>query len=150
MSGQSDMMDLSKIEKKGMGETPDDIVDKCLEMCQNYLGGVWMKQTNESITVRRLTGGLMNQLYYCAINGTEGKEQMERTVPLEVAIKLTQKKAFLEETESEEKKRLMNEMIVQLMVSERSLGPKVYGIFMGGVITAYYRVIIQKFCHFSY
>ena len=139
----SNLMDMRNIEKKGMGETPEDIKEKLLKLCQDYLGGVWLRQTTDSITVRRLTGGLMNQLYYCAIHDSEGKEANDSEVPEEVAVKLTQKKTFLEESESEERKRLMIEKIVTLMVSENELGAKVFGIFEGGVITKYYRVSIN-------
>ena len=131
-------MDMRHLEKEGMGATPDDIQDKCLKLCHDYLGGVWNSQTKDTITVKRLTGGMLNQLYYCSIDGINGTTDEDRDVPKEVAIKLTQKKPFLEEDESQEKNRLLGELIVTLMVSENGLGPKVYGVFEGGVILKYY------------
>ena len=134
------------VEKIGLGQTPNDIKDKCLKLCQDYLSGVWLTQTIDNITVERLTGGMLNQLYYCGING---EREVDRDVPKEWAIKFIQKKPFLEESESEEKERLLAELVVSLMVSENGLGPKIYGVFDGGVIQKYYRVCFTHFPLFS-
>ena len=146
-------MDLSILEKTGAGKTPDDIKDKCLILCQDYLSGVWLTQTIDNITVERLTGGMLNQLYYVSIdsvtNGNNGQVEEVSDVPTEVAIKLTQKKPLLEESESEEKERLLGELVVNLMVSENGLGPKIYGVFDGGVIQKYYRVCFTHFPIYS-
>ena len=134
------------VEKIGLGQTPEDIKDKCLTLCQDYLSGVWLTQTIDNITVERLTGGMLNQLYYCGING---ELKVDRDVTKEVAIKFTQKKPFLQESESEEKERLLAELVVSLMVSENGLGPKIYGVFDGGVIQKYYRVCFPHFPLYS-
>ena len=143
-----EMLDMRHLEKTGAGQTPDDIKDKCLKLCQDYLSGVWLTQTIDNITVERLTGGMLNQLFYVSINSVTNdvnSHEEERDVPTEVAIKLTQKKPFLEESESEEKGRLLGELVVSLMVSENGLGPKIYGVFDGGVIQKYYRVCFPHF-----
>ena len=131
---------MRNLEKTGMGQTPDDIKEKCLKLCQDYLSGVWLTQTIDTITVERLTGGMLNQLYYVSINSvTNGvnSHEKDRDVPTEVAVKLTQKKTFLDESDIEEKERLLGELVVSLMVSENGLGPKIYGVFDGGVIQKY-------------
>ena len=148
------ILDMRNLEKTGMGQTPDDIKEKCLKLCQDYLSGVWLTQTIETITIERLTGGMLNQLYYVSLNsgtnGTKGQVEELTDVPTEVAIKLTQKKPFLEESESEEKERLLGELVVSLMVSENGLGPKIYGVFDGGVIQKYYRVCFLTFLCIPY
>ena len=121
---------MRNVEKTGTGQTPDDIKEKCLKLCQDYLSGVWLTQTIDNITVERLTGGMLNQLYYVSINsltnGVNGHVEEDNGIPTEVAIKLTQKKEFLDESDIEEKERLMAELVVNLMVSENGLGPKIY------------------------
>ena len=147
------MSDARNIEKTGLGQTPDDIGQRCLTLCQDYLSGVWLTQTIDNITVERLTGGMLNLLYYCAINSSSVVEVGEY-VPREVVIKFIEKNPFLDESDEEEKERLLNQMIVSLMVSENGLGPKVYGIFDGGIIYKYYNVskklffILNKFFRF--
>ena len=37
--------------------------EKCLKLCQDYLSGNWNRQTMDTIEVRRVSGGLTNQLY---------------------------------------------------------------------------------------
>ena len=60
-------IDSSKIVLE-RGETPEGIEQKCFQLCKDYLGGVWMTLTFNEIQVKRMSGGLTNQLYYCAIN----------------------------------------------------------------------------------
>ena len=60
-------IDFSKI-KLERGTTPENIKSQCFQLCQQYLGGVWLNLTIDEVEVKRLSGGLTNQLYYCAIN----------------------------------------------------------------------------------
>ena len=115
------------------GETPENINGKCLELCQNYIGGTWLKQSIDTIEVKRLSGGMTNQLYYCALNDPTTAEG----VPHEVAIRLYGPKHFNNEDMVNER---LTDMIIALMVSENKLGPKIYGIFEEGQLQNYIKV----------
>src|SRR6185437_7406451 len=65
------------------GDTPQDIKKRCYNLCQDYLGGVWLQVNINDIEVKRLSGGLTNQLYYCALN--EDHRKLVTTEPKEVA-----------------------------------------------------------------
>ena len=126
-----DEMDFTKLELI-RGETPSDIKERCLQLCKDYLSGNWSQQTLDTIDVRRVTGGLMNQLYYCGINEPNNGEG----VPQEVAIRLYGPNIF----EFCDKHRI-RDTIVSLIFSQKNLGPKIYGVFEGGLIQKFYKVI---------
>ena len=114
------------------GETPEDIDSRCLTLCQDYIGSVWSQQTVDSIRVKRITGGLTNQLYCCAIKDpVPGVD-----APQEVAISFYGKKWF----KIFEQNERLSDIIVAIMVSANGLGPKVYGLFDGGMIQHFYHV----------
>ena len=123
------------------GPTPPNIEETCLQLCQQYLGGVWVTLTIDEIKVERLSGGLTNQMYYCAID--DNKQRCDAEEPQEVAILLYGHKFFNNST-NESNKRL-TDTIIALQMSEKGLGPKVYGLFERGQILKYYKV-----CHFIY
>ena len=114
------------------GETPEDIDSRCLTLCQDYIGSVWSQQTVDSIRVKRITGGMSNQLYCCAIK----QPLAEADVPQEVAIILYGKKSYKSDGQNER----LNDIIVSLMVSTNGLGPKVYGFFEDGMIQHFHHV----------
>ena len=129
-----DELDLNNVELI-KGETPEDINDKCLKLCQDYLAGDWIEQTIDTIQVKRVSGGMTNQLYHCAIT----TPNLSSKTPQEVAIRLYGTK-FWEPTGTEGNERLPD-VIICTMVSQNKLGPHVYGMFEGGQILKYYTVI---------
>ncbi|XP_054157311.1 uncharacterized protein LOC128955663 [Oppia nitens] len=114
------------------GETPIDINDQCLQLCKDYLSGEWIQQTVDTIAVRRITGGLMNQLYYCGIND----QNITSKVPQEVAILFYGEKITKAKDNNYER---LNDVIIDLMVSENQIGPKVCALFEHGQIQHYYQ-----------
>ena len=125
------------------GETPEDIDSRCLKLCQDYIGSVWSQQTVDSIQVTRILGGLSNQIYRCAIKDpVPGAD-----APHEVAIPFFGKKWFKVNVENPR----LSDIIVAIMVSANGLGPKVYGIFDGGMIQQFYHVsLFLKYDKFLY
>ncbi|XP_054157310.1 choline/ethanolamine kinase-like [Oppia nitens] len=115
------------------GKTPEDIKEQCLQLCQDYIAGDWIRQTVETIEVKRITGGLTNQLYKCSIITPEANT----TVPNVVAIRIYGMK-WTKNHVYEHNERL-SDIIISVMVSEKMLGPKIFGIFNGGEITAFYK-----------
>ena len=67
-------------------------------------------------------------------------ELVDAEEPYEVAIRLYQGKHF-NNADNETNKRL-TDTIIALLVSQNELGPKIYGLFEGGQIQKYYKVII--------
>ena len=126
-------LDLSKIEII-RGNTPQDIQQKCLQLCQNYLSGEWCQQTVNSIQVKRVTGGFTNQLYHCAI--IESNPSSE--VPQEVAIRLYGPKYF--DTCSNDGNERLSDVVIGTLVSNNKIGPHLYGVFDEGQIQKYYKV----------
>ncbi|CAG2100034.1 unnamed protein product [Medioppia subpectinata] len=131
-----------RFEELVRGETPEDIKERCLELCKEYLSDNWRQQTVDTISVRRITGGLSNQLYYCGITSPS----IESTVAQEVVIRLYGSKWFNNlNTEGNERitdmrSERLSDVITSLMVSEHNLGPKIYGLFDGGQIQHFYHM----------
>ncbi|CAG2174543.1 unnamed protein product [Oppiella nova] len=118
------------------GETPPDISDRCLQLCKDYLADIWCEQTIDSILVNRLTGGLTNQLYYCAIR--DPNVRPSHGVPREVAVRLYGSK-YVDIDGSGGRNERLPDIIVALLASRCRLGPKIYGLFTGGEILAFYK-----------
>ncbi|CAG2177472.1 unnamed protein product, partial [Oppiella nova] len=123
------------------GQTPHDIKERCLQLCRDYLAHNWIQQTVDSIQVRRITGGLTNQLYYCGVN----EPSLTSTAPQEVAIRLYGNKLYnnmtgdANETLNDRSSERLSDVITSLMLSETQLGPKIYGLFEDGQIQHYYQ-----------
>ena len=113
------------------GETPNNIEEMCLQFCKDYLSGNWSQQTVETITVKRITGGMVNQMYHCAINDPDHSQE----VPQEVSVRLYGKPIL----DVSDKTRI-RDVVISLIFSERNIGPKVYGIFEQGQTLKYYKV----------
>lgn len=125
------------------GETIENVEQRCLELCQTYIGGTWCQATGvEEIEVKRIAGGVTNQLFKVALRQSVSSVPNEiypEDEPRVVAIKLYQSKHlrnFDAKTESER----LNDIIILTILSEVEIGPKVYGIFNDGVIQAFIEV----------
>ena len=130
------IVDFMKVEWQ-RGRTPDGIKDICFQLCADYLGGVWSQVSIDDIHVKRLSGGLTNQLYYCALN--EDLRNSDTTEPQEVVLRLYEAKHF-NNMDNEGNERL-SDTIISVLVSEYNLGPKIYGLFESGQILKYYKVL---------
>ncbi|XP_054156456.1 choline/ethanolamine kinase-like [Oppia nitens] len=129
------------------GHTPNDIKDKCFGLCRDYLADIWLNVTIDDVEVKRLSGGLTNQLYYCAIkrdnnNNNNNEENIndinsKTNVPIEVAIRLYDSKHFNNHNNNGYER--LTDTVVALIVSQNKLGPKLYGIFEQGQIQKYYK-----------
>ncbi|UXI20513.1 differentially expressed in FDCP 8 [Sarcoptes scabiei] len=126
------------------GKTPDDIDEKCFDLCQRYMMIYprWKRFCNrvENLKIRRITGGLTNQLYLVCLkfNADDDEDHCEH-VEDQVTIKfhLTKHlKVNMNKVDTFEDR--INDFIVSLMVSERQIGPKIYGIDRNALIQAYY------------
>lgn len=122
------------------GETPADIEQRCLTLCQDYIGGAWtaVKSTTE-ITVTRITGGLTNQLYRVKLNNAKfDDESTQPTEETDVAVKLYQKKHVSVGDDGLSDR--LNDIIVLTLTSQTKIGPRVLGIFNEGNIQVFHKV----------
>ena len=120
------------------GQTPENIKEKCLDLCKNYLAGIWTKQTTDTVSIKRLSGGMTNQLYYCGLNDWSAADG----VPHEVAIRLYGPKYFNNEDGGNER---LTDLVIAVMISTNKLGPIIYGIFEEGQIQNYIKVCASLF-----
>ena len=139
MESYQNKFDLSDQSQWLRGKTPEDIKEQCFDFCRQYLAGVWLEVTVDQIVVNRITGGLTNQLYYCAIDDNASGGALSGRVPREVAIRLYGDKHF----NNEEVNERLNDIIIGVMVSQNNSGPKVYGLFEQGQIMAFHKVFTQ-------
>lgn len=123
------------------GNTPDDIEQRCYDLCKEFIGGTWSHCTIDDLTVKRISGGLTNQIYYVGIKDSVDLKcnsvYKNGNEPREVAVKLYQKKHLDFGMGNFER---LNDTIITTIISELNIGPKVYGIFEDGVIQEYYKV----------
>ena len=127
------------------GETPADIEQRCLELCQAYLGGSWQHAKKPSdIAVTRITGGQTNQLYRVQLSASVKRvsNPVYADEPTDVAVKLYQKKHMTSEEDANER---LSDTIVLTIMSQTGLGPPVYGIFKDGNIQAFLEVCCVLF-----
>ncbi|CAF1088962.1 unnamed protein product [Rotaria sp. Silwood1] len=96
---------------------------QALEWCQHFLGGVWTTLTAEQIRVDRISGGLSNYLYCCSL---PDHVQIQQNEPRKVLLRI------YGESHQQHRSTLLIDSVVCTLLSERKLGPHVYGIFPDG------------------
>ena len=112
------------------------IEQKCLKLCKEYLASNWNQQTIDTIEVRRISGGMTNQLYYCGIKSPCTSSNISQ----EVAIRFYGEK-YYNKSNADSKQRL-TDVVIALLVSENQLGPKICGVFEEGQIHQFYKVLV--------
>lgn len=133
-----------KLEDLVRGDAIEDIEERCLKLCQDFLGDVWLQAKDpKDIFVERICGGLTNQLYLVRLALKDVSPS--RGTPTEVTIKIYQSKHEIfvsqDENNNSENER-MSDTIISLIASQVGFGPRLYGVFPDGVIQAYYKVNI--------
>jgi len=95
-------------------------------LCSNFLGGTWKTVPVDKMCLTRMKGGMSNMLFLCKLPdgfrpiGNEPDKTLLRVY-------------FNPETES----HLVAESVIFTLLSERQLGPQLYGIFNGGRLEEY-------------
>ena len=103
----------------------DQIEEKALDLCNRYISGVWSELKVEDIDVKRLTGGIGSQLYWCRRRKLDDNSG--------VVLKLNDSSSPVWNTK-------FNRAIIAQVLSANGVGPKVYGVFDGGMIMQYHKV----------
>ena len=117
------------------GKTPDNIHIKTHRLCCDYLGGAWLKTSSDQIITKRISGGLTNQMYFCRL---PDHIQPENDEPKEVVIRFYGPK-HMNNFDLDENERTIDSILTVLM-SEKNIGAKLYGIFNEGEILEYIQV----------
>ncbi|XP_075905318.1 choline/ethanolamine kinase-like [Nelusetta ayraudi] len=108
-------------------EVDRDTRTRALAWCRDFLSGSWKTLQEEDFQVSIVRGGLSNQLYLCSL---PGHVKSVREEPRQVFLRV-----FGPTTQREDSVAL--ESVTFTILAERSLGPKLYGIFPEGRLEQY-------------
>ncbi|XP_053205755.1 choline/ethanolamine kinase-like [Panonychus citri] len=109
----------------------DSLRDKAFNICREYLSGSWKEIQPNDMIFHSISGGLSNILYYCSLPSTHTPLCGE---PSQVLLRMYGQLHSDDTTQNENK---MTESVIFMLLSERNLGPKLYGIFPGGRLEEY-------------
>ncbi|CAG2178785.1 unnamed protein product [Oppiella nova] len=101
--------------------------DKAYEICRTYLSGQWDNISANDMVVKTISGGYSSQLYYCSLPDTHEPIDNE---PRDVVYRL-----YGEAVDGDDYK--VTNSLITMLLSERRLGPKLYGVFAGGRLEEY-------------
>ena len=113
------------------------IREKCFDLCSQY---IWSNVSRSDISYERITGGVTNQMIKCKL-----LEKSDETIdgkPKQIALKLYRKVDRPLDSDNNTHNTIFNDMVIGLIVSERGLGPKIYGLSSDAVIMEYIEVCI--------
>ncbi|XP_032894828.1 choline kinase alpha-like isoform X2 [Amblyraja radiata] len=109
--------------KAGKQDEPDQQTKhKAYLWCKEFLRGAWKTLTEEEFQISIIRGGLSNLLFLCSLPDTKSCVEDE---PHCILLRLYG--AILQGTEA-----MVLESVMFAILAERSLGPKLYGIFPQG------------------
>ncbi|KAL1284109.1 Choline kinase [Trichinella pseudospiralis] len=117
---------LSKVILSGTPDLPLVVKERALSLCACFLGGAWKEVPIQKFSIQRMSGGLSNVLFLCQ---HEMGVYPDRAVPCKILLRIY----FNPETET----NVVEESVTFMLLSERQLGPKLYGIFTGGRLEEY-------------
>ncbi|XP_066959981.1 choline/ethanolamine kinase isoform X1 [Macrobrachium rosenbergii] len=108
----------------GEEEISCEMRERAYGICRDYLHGAWKQIAPHDMVVKQICGGLSNLLYYCALPPTHPPKSTE---PSEVLLRIYGQVHGEDALES-----LLTESVIFALLSERRLGPRLYGVFPGG------------------
>ncbi|GAB6021652.1 hypothetical protein CHUAL_004236 [Chamberlinius hualienensis] len=102
---------------------------KAYRLCCEFLGGAWKTVRPEEIVVSRFSGGLSNFLYFCALPNSTSPLSDE---PSQVLLRI-----YGQMHDNDVVENVITQSVIFTLLSERCLGPKLYGVFPEGRIEEY-------------
>ncbi|XP_076310732.1 choline kinase alpha-like isoform X2 [Tachypleus tridentatus] len=102
--------------------------DKAYRLCREYLSGSWKNISSSDLVFTALSGGLSNLLYHCSLPKTHTPLDGE---PDQVLLRM------YGQVHDGQVEANITESIIFMLLSERNLGPKLYGIFPEGRLEEY-------------
>ncbi|VDO33052.1 unnamed protein product [Onchocerca flexuosa] len=115
---------LSELDMDTDANTIFELKERAHMFCARFLGGAWKTVKIEELQLER--GGMSNMLFLCRLPEAYPPLSNE---PDKMLLRIY----FNPETES----HLVAESVIFTLLSERHLGPKLYGIFSGGRLEEY-------------
>ncbi|XP_069989201.1 choline/ethanolamine kinase [Penaeus vannamei] len=103
--------------------------DRAYRICRDYLHGAWKLIAPPDMILKQISGGLSNLLYYCALPPSHPPQGPE---PSEVLLRIYGQVHGEDGLES-----VLAESVIFALLSERRLGPRLYGVFPGGRLEQY-------------
>ncbi|NP_001120148.1 choline/ethanolamine kinase [Xenopus tropicalis] len=104
-----------------------ELQTRAFTLCREYLRGVWREIQPHQFRVSVVSGGLSNLLYKCSLTDSV---KTQSTEPRQVLLRLYG--AILQGVNS-----LVQESVMFAILAERSLGPRLYGVFPQGRLEEY-------------
>ncbi|KAL6724443.1 hypothetical protein Aduo_019334 [Ancylostoma duodenale] len=117
---------LSTMEPETDANDVKELKQRTHMLCARFLGGAWKTVPLDQLRISRIKGGMSNMLFLCRLSEAH---RPIRNEPDKVLLRVY----FNPETES----HLVAESVIFTLLSERHLGPKLYGIFSGGRLEEY-------------
>ncbi|XP_072003742.1 choline/ethanolamine kinase isoform X2 [Engystomops pustulosus] len=108
-------------------ELSEELRRRAYTLCREYLRGAWRSITPEQMRVSVVSGGLSNLLYKCSLTDAV---QTQTTEPRQVLLRIYG--AILQGVDS-----IVLESVMFAILAERSLGPRLYGVFPQGRLEEY-------------
>lgn len=102
----------------------DVILRKALELGSDYLHGGWSQLEMNEIEVTQITGGQSNLIYMASCKNLS---KLSSDTP----------ECFLIRIHCQPSSQVFNDTVIFSIMSERGLGPKLYGFFPGGRLEEY-------------
>ncbi|XP_029439072.1 choline kinase alpha isoform X2 [Rhinatrema bivittatum] len=127
VAGQRGEPDSQAPDEEGGRQPLEELVDartrrKAFRWCKEFLPGAWRQLQEENFHISVIRGGLSNKLFLCSLPDTVKTVADE---PCSILLRLYG--AILQGTEA-----MVMESVMFAILAERSLGPKLYGIFPQG------------------
>ncbi|XP_074659766.1 choline/ethanolamine kinase-like isoform X2 [Tubulanus polymorphus] len=124
----TNIMDQSDCAVRTNDAVPEEIRQKGYQFCREFLGGVWCQIDPSAIDIRPVCGGLSNLLYLCSLPDDVSPRNGEpRRALLRIYGQLLQ----------ECMDTVVVDSVIFALLSEKRLGPKLYGVFPGGRVEEY-------------
>ncbi|KAF2362907.1 Protein kinase-like domain [Trinorchestia longiramus] len=116
-------------ESLTVDEESEAMRSRAYQVCRDYLLGAWKLINQDEMVLRRISGGLSNHLYYCALPAPCKPVSAE---PREVLLRIYGQMHGEDALEN-----MLAESVIFTLLSERKLGPRLYGVFPGGRLEQY-------------
>ncbi|KAG9511048.1 Choline/ethanolamine kinase [Fragariocoptes setiger] len=100
---------------------------KAHRICSEFLGGTWAQISPSEMIFKSVSGGLSNILYCCGLPQSLQQKFVGSTEPHHVLLRLY----------GQSHSDVLTELVIFTLLSERNLGPKLYGIFPEGRLEEY-------------
>ncbi|CAH1787263.1 unnamed protein product [Owenia fusiformis] len=102
--------------------------EKAIVECRHALGGIWMCIPEQDISIKPITGGLSNYLYLCSLPKDVDPINGE---PRHILLRIYGQ-ILVEHPDT-----MVLDSVIFALMSEKKLGPKLYGVFTGGRLEEY-------------